>query len=402
MNQGHFRQLKRGDVLFEQGQSADCAYIIEQGQLRITADTEDGLVVIGQLGPGDIVGEVGFLDNTKRSATATATEPAKLTIITREQLTERVSQADPILKLLVKMLLERHGGLGFGDGPKNLLPEEIVGEYMHHGIDRIRLEAELKDALANQQLEVRYQPVMSLDTRWVAGLEALTRWPHPERGPIAADLFINLAEETNLIVPVGLYVFEQACRQLLAFDTMTAQVSEDTEPLFMSINVSARQIADPEFVTQAAELARGMGIDLTRLKLEITETMTADLDLARRFTKRCRKLGFKVAIDDFGTGYSSLSTLARLHVDTVKIDQSFVRPIKRDARSRDLLRGIVDLARNLDFETIIEGVETDHELAFVEGLGCDFAQGFLIGRSMTPSELEPTLTKPLLINGNDH
>ncbi len=395
MNQQHIRQLEAGDVLFREGETADCAFIVEAGQLEISINTHGQRSIIRHVGQGGIVGELGFFTNARQTATAMALEPTRLTTISREQLTERVSQADPILKLLVKMLLDRqpggHRSVLAGDQP-SLLPEEIVGEYLDHGVDRIRLEAELRDALGKEQLEVCYQPMLELDQGRIAGFEALIRWQHPERGMLSADLFISLAEETRLIVPVGLYVFERACRQLLVFD-QAAQKNSADRPLFMSINVSTRQISDPEFIEQAAALTRELGVSTRQIKLEITETLTADLEQARRFTRRCKALGFSVALDDFGTGYSSLSTLSRLDIDTVKIDQSFVQPIRHHPRGRDLLRGIVDLARNLDFETVIEGIETEHQLAFVEGLGCDYAQGYFIGRSLSVDQVLSLLSK---------
>ncbi|MEM9529542.1 MAG: EAL domain-containing protein [Pseudomonadota bacterium] len=398
-NQASSRQLAVGDVLFSEGDRADCAYIIEDGTLEISTVSEGQRVVITELGAGEIVGEMGVIDSAPRTATATAISATRLMVVTRNQLTERIAQADPILKLLVKILLDRYrsglntvkGDASLASPQDELISEDVVGEYVRHGIDKIRLEAELKDALAQGQLQVNYQPLLDCATRKVAGFEALTRWHHPARGAISPGLFITLAEETSLIVPVGLYVFETACAQLQQF-----QQREGYGPgsLFMSINVSARQIADPDFIVQAASRADRFGLNRADIKLEITESLAVDMQATDVWIDRAHELGFQVSLDDFGTGYSSLATLYQLDVDYAKIDQAFVRPLETEPRAKELLRGIVALMRALRLKVVVEGIEEAAELDYISELGCHLAQGFLIGKSLPADDAAALLDDP--------
>lgn len=397
--QENARQLASGELLFREGDAADCAYIVEEGQLEISTISEGQVVIITHLEAGEIVGEMGVIDSAPRTATARATRDTRLMVVTRNQLTERIADADPILKLLVKILLDRYrsglntvkGDTGLRAGDEDLISEDLVGEYVRHGIDKIRLESELKEALKQRQLEVFYQPLLDCHNRTVSGFEALTRWRHPKRGQISPGLFITLAEETSLIVPVGLYVFENACRQLATFHTMESL--HRAGPLFMSINVSARQIANPDFIVQAAEVTDRYGVDRANIKLEITESLAVDIKATGQWIDRAHELGFQVSLDDFGTGFSSLATLYQLDVDYAKVDQAFIRPLESDQRSRELLKGIFTLLRGLGLKIVVEGVERGTQLDYICELGCDLAQGFLIGQSLNEAQARQILAE---------
>jgi EAL domain-containing protein (putative c-di-GMP-specific phosphodiesterase class I) len=385
--------------LFREGDVADCAYVVERGQLEISTTSEHGKVVLKTLGSGELVGEMGVIDSSPRTATATAVGETHLMAVTRDQFTERLSRADSILQLLVNMLLERYrSGLSMVKQRRDPEPreavvaDELIHEYVRDGMDKIRLESELREALTSEQLQVRYQPILDLGNGTIAGFEALTRWQHPVRGAISPGLFIALAEETSLIVPVGLYVLEQACRDIQAIAGDTGE-GDDSGPLYVSINVSARQIRDPQFLDQAVEVARAHDLDPGRLLLEITEGLLIDLDQAAEWVTRARSLGFRVALDDFGTGYSSLDTLHRLDLDVVKIDRAFVTPLSENPRSRDLMRGIVAMMKSLRTEIVVEGIETRRQLEFARALDCEYCQGFLIGRSLDIAEARALLAE---------
>ncbi|MEM9303853.1 MAG: EAL domain-containing protein [Pseudomonadota bacterium] len=394
------RAVADGDLLFREGDEADCAYIIESGRLEISTSADGSPVVICHLEAGDIVGEMGVIDHAPRTATARAVGETQLLVVTRDTLTDRLAGADPILKLLVKVLLDRYRtGLDSvrGDGSsaerEELLGAEVVGEYMAHGIDKMRLEAELKEALNEGQLNVFYQPLLDVQSERVAGFEALTRWEHPQRGHISPGLFISLAEETTLIVPVGLYVFEQACRDLVEFNEVAAEHGYPFS-LFMSINVSARQIADADFIESAAAITDQHQVDRGQIKLELTEGLAMNHAETQDWIRSAQALGFRVSLDDFGTGYSSLETLASLPLNAAKIDQAFVRELRVDYRARELMRGIVSLMKGLGLQVIVEGIETRHQLNFIAALDCHIAQGYLIGPALKHDD-----ARDLLIEG---
>lgn len=377
------RSLKDGEILFHEGDAADCAYIVESGQLKISISSEEGDIVLKTLGNGELVGEMGVIDDSPRTATAIAVGDTRLTLVTKNQFTERLNSADPILQLLVSVLLERYrSGLRSVKHRHNPLNDQITSEvlvedYIRSGIDKIRLESELKQAMESHQLQVMYQPILDLNSRKIAGLEALARWEDPVRGHISPALFIALAEETSLIVPVGLYLFDQACKDIQEL----CRAAGDLD-IFVSINVSARQVVEPSFLDEVVAITEKYGLDPARLKLEITEGLELDMQHTQNWVNDARSRGFEIALDDFGTGFSSLDTIHKLEVDIVKIDRAFVIGLEENARHRDLMRGVVSMMKTLKLTTLVEGIETQGQLDFVSEIGCEFAQGYLMGKSM--------------------
>jgi diguanylate cyclase (GGDEF)-like protein/PAS domain S-box-containing protein len=240
----------------------------------------------------------------------------------------------------------------------------------------LELESALRKALENKQLEIRFQPVLTVDGS-VHGVEALLAWRHPTRGLVPAEEFIRIAEETGVIVPVGAWVLEEACRIAAGWRRATAQ------PVHLAVNVSALQFARDGFVDLVAGALRKSGLPPERLELEITESaIMRDLPPSAKAMNRLRDLGVRIAIDDFGTGYSSLSYLQHLPVDAVKIDRSFLHPGEGERSSRPLFAAIVALARSLGLATVAEGVESAEQLELVRQAGCDRVQGFLFGQPM--------------------
>ncbi|MGV6851455.1 MAG: EAL domain-containing protein, partial [bacterium] len=249
------------------------------------------------------------------------------------------------------------------------------------GLRKIRLESDLKNALEKGELQVVYQPMLNLKQGKITGFEALARWTHAERGLISPMEFIALAEETDLIVPVGLHILEVAAKQLAKFQPIV------NYPLFMSINVSPRQMKDRGFLKFAAALVNLAGLNPDQIKLEVTETLASDLDFLSNWIDRAHKLGFRVALDDFGTGYTSLEYLSRLEANSIKIDQAFIRPLFNHDKHALMLKHIVGLLRDLGFEVIAEGVETDRHIKHLAELGVHLAQGYGISRPISTDKI---------------
>ncbi|WP_052589051.1 EAL domain-containing protein [Magnetospirillum gryphiswaldense] len=243
--------------------------------------------------------------------------------------------------------------------------------------ERLTLERSLKEALKAGQFELFYQPQVRLSDYALIGAEALIRWRHPELGTIAPDKFIPVAEETGLIVPLGRWVLEQACRQLNLWQ------HQGLTQVRMGVNISGRQFREVDLAETVAEVIRGSGIDARLLDLELTESMLmADGESTLRVLRRLADLGVTLSIDDFGTGYSSLAYLKRFPVHTVKIDRAFVRDLDHDEDGRTIAKAIVSLAHSLNLKTIAEGVETEAQASLLLHHGCDEIQGYLIGRPM--------------------
>ncbi|MGC1235613.1 MAG: EAL domain-containing protein [Xanthobacteraceae bacterium] len=245
--------------------------------------------------------------------------------------------------------------------------------------DRLSVESDLRRALERDEITILYQPIVRLEDRAVAGFEALARWNHPKLGRLSPAEFINLAEETGLIVQLGLSVLDRAARQLSSWQ----RTVRHREPLFVSVNVSSRQllrhdlIQDLRTVLARAPLTRGS------LKLELTEsTVMENPEQAAQMLQRIRELGAGLALDDFGTGYSSLAYLQRFPFDTIKIDQSFVRMSTKGTRPV-ILRSMIALAHDLGMDVVAEGAETDSDAVELFQLGCEYAQGFAFGEPMS-------------------
>lgn len=251
---------------------------------------------------------------------------------------------------------------------------------------RMALEADLRVALQQQQFRLYYQ--MQVDhTGRVLGAEVLLRWIHPSHGLVSPMKFIPLAEENGLILPIGHWVLETACKQIKAWEADLL-----TSDLQLAVNVSAGQFHQPDFVAQVSELLNRTAIVPSRLKLELTESMVLD-DIADTIAKMhaLKQLGVRFSMDDFGTGYSSLAYLTQLPLDQLKIDQSFVRNIGTKPTDAVIVQTIVGMANNLGMEVIAEGVETQAQRDFLEKVGCFFYQGYLFGKPVPLEEFEKKL-----------
>jgi diguanylate cyclase (GGDEF)-like protein len=243
--------------------------------------------------------------------------------------------------------------------------------------ERMRLELDLRNAIARGDFALHYQPVVSLDTGRIAEVEALVRWRHRERGLLFPAEFIALTEETGLIVSLGRFILREACRQLREWQAATPAMG----PLSMSVNLSARQLQQSDLVEDVAAALAESGIDPAALRLEITETAVMhDAPATLTRLEALRRLGVRLAIDDFGTGYSSLGYLKRFPVDTLKIDRSFVKGLGRDAEDSAIVRAVITVARSLGLSVTAEGIETDEQLAQLRALGCDRGQGYYFAR----------------------
>jgi diguanylate cyclase (GGDEF)-like protein len=249
-------------------------------------------------------------------------------------------------------------------------------------VRRLRLETELRRSVEDGDFLLHYQPLIDLDTLTVVGVEALIRWQHPTRGLLAPAEFIDVAEDTGLIVPLGRWVLEQATVAAAGWQSASGR------PLSVAVNLSPRQLHDPDLVQCAADALATAGLSPDTLIIEITENLLLkDAELARSKLAALRDLGIKVAVDDFGTGYSSLAYLDRYPVDILKIDRSFVDPLGGSAKSAALVRSIIDMASALEIDAIAEGVEDEHQLATLQSLGCHFAQGFYFARPRPAADI---------------
>jgi diguanylate cyclase (GGDEF)-like protein len=254
---------------------------------------------------------------------------------------------------------------------------------MNAAIDERReAEVDLSAAVWGEQLFLIYQPIFDLSTQEILGAEALVRWRHPERGVVAPNEFIPLAEETGLIVAIGRWVLDEACRQAAAWRAEGLEIP-------IAVNVSAIQLSREGFASDVREALQSSGIEPSSLTLEVTETtVMRDVAVACERLEEIRALGVRIAIDDFGTGYASLSQLQRMPADVLKVDRSFVAALSEGGQSRELLEAIMGVAHALSLAVIAEGIETPSQMTTLQEVGCQMAQGFLLARPDSPEALE--------------
>jgi diguanylate cyclase (GGDEF)-like protein len=251
--------------------------------------------------------------------------------------------------------------------------EVFCDDMRAESVARLEMESALRRALVRNEFHVHYQPLVRFESSEVIGLEALLRWEHPERGMLAPDDFLSVAEETGLIVPIGAWVLREACAQAAAW----ANESFGHDPLAVSVNLSGRQLTDGDLVSTVSAALTDSGLDPALLVLEITEsTLAGDRDRAVDVLHRLTEIGVRIGIDDFGTGHSSLSHLRALPVHTLKIDQSFIEALGKDPEGAAIITAVVQLGHALGLSVTAEGVETPGQLSELRSLGCDLGQGF--------------------------
>ncbi|MBL8298026.1 MAG: EAL domain-containing protein [Rhodanobacteraceae bacterium] len=382
MNVSSFRvDVPAGSVLFKQGDEPTSAFLLESGSIEVTTEHGSTSRRLGLLGPGDLLGEMAVLDDSPRTATARALSDCVLMPIDRKQFAERLTSADPVVRaLLLSQIARYRSALAQLSGQSDAPVAVARSSDASIALDKIRLESHLREALDKGELEVRLQPILDIANHRIAGFEALTRWTHPERGPVSPAEFIALAEETSLIVPVGDYVLDQVCGAL-----QRLRKYREGDPVFVALNVSGRQLDDDALLDRFLQTVRAHGLHPAQLKLEITESLVLDYVRVDSIITRCHAAGLRVALDDFGTGYSNLGHLHRLEFDTLKMDQGFVRQM-HEPRCLAIVRAVVTMANSLGCDIVAEGVETPAQLQMLGELGCTYAQGYLIGKPLSLDE----------------
>lgn len=378
------RELFQGETLYRQGAIDHCAWVIERGAVELTSGVAKDFRRLGLFGVGDLVGELSALDGTPHTATATALEECVLLQIDRDQFRERIAGSDAVVQSLVGSLLDyRRGMLARMPAGVELPAEDVACDdpVERAGNEKVHLESHLREALEKHTLDVCYQPVYDLRERRVASYEALLRWNLPDHGPVSPAVFIPLAEETSLIVPLGEYVLDRVVETLAALRDAGGACPG------IAVNLSAKNFMEPGVAAHIRSRVREAGLSPDLLKLEVTESQSLDYAQVATVMQRCREAGITFSLDDFGTGYSNLTHLQELAFEYVKIDQGFVRRMLAHERALALVRAIVDMVHSLGASAICEGVETRAQLQTLANLGVRYVQGYLIGKAAPAAEV---------------
>jgi EAL domain-containing protein (putative c-di-GMP-specific phosphodiesterase class I) len=332
---------------------------------------------------GDLFGEMAIIDGLPRSASAYAIEDCELSVISESLLNERISGSDPIVQLLVSLLIQRLRSVNkkfkghVVENEDALVSKPLVLDEAHR---RLKLENDLMQGLAREEFFLEYQGIYNLASRDLIGFEALVRWRSSERGIVPPNSFIDVAEETSMIIPLGEWILKKGFE-----DLQILQGALGDSELMMSLNVSARQLNDPLFFQRLQKLQKSTSVNPKHIKLEITERVFQEGEFILKTIDQVIEQGFSFAVDDFGTGYSSLTSLLKMKASTVKIDRSFVSTLTKDPRSKAIIQAIVGMASEMGLLVVAEGIEHEDEALLLGALGCQSAQGYLFAR---PKSLE--------------
>ncbi len=375
---------KAGEVIFRRGQQGEHAYFIERGTVDVIIEKDGADFIIAQLGAGEIIGEMSMIDDAPRSADVIATTETELIVIQRSRFIKPLTSADPMMNLILRVVLtrfrnaqNRYSGLNVNPDTQNGSLEEI----RELAFQRIHDERDLLRGLEAQEFEMHYQPIIWLESGKLAGFEALMRWRKGDGSFISPGQFIPLAENTGLIVELGRFALETSMRDHRLFAEAFGKVFPDDLAPFMSTNVSGLQLSNLDEIDLIGAIIHDSGVDLSQVKLEITETlMVENPDHAAEALRKLKALGISLAIDDFGTGYSSLSYLHMFPLDTLKIDRAFVNSMDETENSRRIVHSIIGLAQALEMKIVAEGIETEKQMMRLRELDCDYGQGYLFAR----------------------
>jgi EAL domain-containing protein (putative c-di-GMP-specific phosphodiesterase class I) len=391
-----------GSVIFREGEPAGCAYLIERGQIQISVCPNGEEKVLAVLGQGELLGEMAPIDDQPRSATATVLSDAEVISISRQQLETVIDDSGPLMQLLLRVLLDRLRSTQRGSDAnipvergKPIERKLFAGYEAIRGraVEQLQMEKALQEALRRREFELYLQPIIRLSDNHLAGFETLIRWISPEKGILQPMEFLGVAEDSGLIVPIGLWVLEHSCHILGRMEGQFQDAFPGLPPLFISANVSARQLASLKDVDDMVAIIKKTGVDASHLKIEITEgLLVKNPEIAEIGMKKLKEIGVTFAIDDFGTGYSSLSYLHRFPLDTLKIDRSFVNAMLEDTGSFTIVRAVTKLAQELNMDIVAEGIERPEEITKLQELGCNYGQGFLFSRPVPVNQAMDLLT----------
>lgn len=397
MNDDQTRKIfKAGETIMRQGDVGDCAYIIEKGLVEILIEKVNGSVSrVGTRGAGTIIGEMAIVDNEPRIATIRALEDCSLLEISKDDFSRRLKNADPVLQITTQVILTRYRDMLtrasiLKETSTYPTPEDLERGYLEQAntVQTVSIANEFRAAIGTDQLSLHYQPIINMSTGYVDGFEALMRWNHPTKGPISPGVFIPMAEDTGLIVEASRWALREACRALKRIESKVGL----EHPMFMSVNFSSSDFAEENFLDQLYTILSETDLEPQKVHLEITERLLMNQPQnAKETLSMCRKAGLGISIDDFGTGYSSLSYLHYYPIDTLKIDQSFIRNMLQDNTSMELVRSIVALGQNMNMKIVAEGVETAEEAEALKNLGCERVQGYYYSRPHSEKEITDKL-----------
>ena len=380
------------ELVFSRCDPGDCAYVIESGCVEVLAGSAEAPQRLALLSEGAMFGEVALLDRQPRTASVRTLVPTRLIRIDRAHVEEMLLRSDPVIQYLLRLLLSRFRSTKDAGGAlyRTLTAVSAQQELDLHkaAVRTLTLAKDLSDAIERTQLELFYQPLIAMQGLALVGFEALVRWNHPTLGLINPDEFIPLAERTGLIHRIGQWVLQRALTEWGELRTLC----DGAPHAFISINLSAPELANAQTVDGIEAGLRHYGIRPSELRIELTETsIIRNMEAVSRALHRLRALGVGIALDDFGTGYAGLDYVQTLPFSCLKIDKTFVQQMQESERSAHIVKAALELASSIGMSTIAEGIESAAVAARLSAMGCTYAQGFHYARPLPRQALAPWL-----------
>jgi len=389
MNDAFDRQhFQSQELVFTWGELGDSAYVIEEGCVEVLGGSGATLHRIALLTEGAMFGEVALLDHQPRTASVRALVPTRLIRIDRSHVEELLLRSDPVIQYLLRLLLVRFrtthdqaGPMTSGEAGRANRSAHDTTDLHKAAVRTLSLAQDLSDAIDRAQLELHYQPLIAFTGPRLQGFEALVRWRHPKLGLVSPAEFIPLAEKTGLIHRIGQWVLHRALVDWK--DLRPLCQSDDQHPSFISINLSAPELAT-DGIVQAIHTSLGEHqVAPAEVHIELTETiLIQNMVAVSNSLQQLRNLGVGIALDDFGTGYAGLDYLQSLPFTCLKIDKAFVQQIHHSERSVHIIKAALELARSLGLTTIAEGIEDAATSERLASMGCSHAQGYFYGKPM--------------------
>ena len=382
----------KDEVIFEQGDLGTSACIIEKGRVEISVLKDGQKLVLAEYGEGDLFGEMALIDETTRSATATALETTEVVTIYRSIFDTALQHVNPVIRLMMHtMMYQRRQTnpslLSKAESDKYYsLQKKNDPKYSHAHAETINLvmaENELSDAIDNAQFELYYQPIFALKNNQITGVEALIRWNHPEGDLITPDEFMPIAESTSLINKLGKFIIDSVCLQVNKLTEELPGFFDKKPGFFIGLNLSAEQFIYSDLLNQIKTSVKAYNVPSNHIMLEITEgILMFEPETAKTVLNDFKQQGFRIAVDDFGKGYSCMSHLHSFPIDTIKIDRTFIDSMHTNKASRNIIHAITAFAKTIGLEVIAEGVETEEQFNNAKLSGCEQAQGYYFNKPM--------------------
>ena len=372
-------RVAAGATIYATGDRSDRAFLVLGGRVALGGHSA------AFRRAGEVFGELALVDDRAREGTATALSDCDLLSFSASALAPGISELDPLLRVAIASIVARLSVVVAPlpdavaqPAPPALLP--LWTERVEEAREMLTFQHELRAGLARGELELFFQPIVHLASGWLAGFEALVRWRHPGRGLLLPGEFIPLAEKAGLIGEVTTFCLREVGRRFPSLRSAAGAGRTPTEPLFVTVNITASDLAHEAFAASAVMLLGEGGVEPEEVRLEITESvLMTDVERCARTMRNCQDQGFLIAIDDFGIGYSSLHMLSSLPLSILKMDRSFCATAAASEAGQTVIAAILRLGHELKLRIVAEGIETTQQAALLRTLDCDYGQGFLFG-----------------------